>query len=108
VRVAFDCARWAADCELVDEDFEDDVDFDEEPQPARAMARPAAASSASVLIMIKMMSDRPLAFPATGAPDLLYRTGPGFSLFACKDPVTGVGRSQRPSTTWVRVLRYVC
>jgi hypothetical protein len=51
--------------ELVEEDF------DEEPHPATAMERPTAAMTASVLIMVLMMSDRPLPFPAIGASVLL-------------------------------------
>jgi hypothetical protein len=46
-------------------------DFDEEPHPATAMQRPTAARRASVLIMVLMMSDRALPFPAIGALDLL-------------------------------------
>jgi hypothetical protein len=51
--------------ELVEEEL------DEEPHPATAMERPTAAKRASVLIMVLVMSDRPLPFPAIGASDLL-------------------------------------
>jgi hypothetical protein len=73
VDVAFDLERWAAeDCDVVGVVFElVDDDFDEEPHPATAQERPTTAKRASVLIMVLMMSDRPLTFPAIGAPDLL-------------------------------------
>jgi hypothetical protein len=58
--------------EVVDVVFElVEDDFDEEPHPATAIERPTAARRASVLIMVLMMSDRVLPFPAIGALDLL-------------------------------------